>query len=285
MQRGGTSQQVMTSAPTGFRLGPAPDTSQVSRNPATWNPRVRRIILRQSEAKGTPSAATEETARADNRPAKRKRMEQYRAAHLADEGRDLESGPPVAEPEEVQPTSDVELPTTRDEITVEVRALGPDELDPVADLRDSLGWSGIRDQQQAPKRGTVGLVGSTGRSASSPQTVLPDDFPLSNDVAVSAMATELGAYLHDVDVRIAAAWNETDLPMEDRALGIQGRVTLVLQIRSTGRVSYVHISASSGNSRLDEMARIAIPRRFRAFPKEWRLRESPTVSRCATAIH
>ena len=84
------------------------------------------------------------------------------------------------------------------------------------------------------------------------------------------MATELGAYLHDVDVRIAAAWNETDLPMEDRALGIQGRVTLVLRPLHRSGLLCAHLGVL-GNLRLDEMARIAIPRRFRAFPKEWRL--------------
>jgi len=97
--------------------------------------------------------------------------------------------------------------------------------------------------------------------------VLPEEYPFASEVAVAAVRTELGVYLHDVDQRIGRAWNEVDLPMEERALGIQGRVILTIQIRASGKVARLQVVASSGNARLDEMARKAIPRRFKAFPK------------------
>jgi TonB family protein len=231
--------------------------------PKNWQPKVFRYASSRNPGSTPPSSFAKTSTRLEETPSPVRRHNIYKAAHKRNTGESKQDGPKATAPAE---TASEALTTAREEMTIEVRALGPEELDPVAQFREALGWAGLEQEVLAPHRGSVGLVGSDGRSAASPQTVLPEEYPLSNSVAVTAMATDLGAYLHEMDLRISRAWNQTDLPMEERALGIQGRVTLVLQIRNTGRVRYLSISASSGNSRLDAMAAEAIPRRFKAFP-------------------
>jgi TonB family protein len=231
--------------------------------PATWNPSVYRYQSSQQRGNAIVSPHQPSSPRVDDQPSPVPRVDIGQARGPRQDGEAPAAGGTTR-------SERIDTPVTepsRKEFTVEVRALGPEELDPVAHLQEDLGWEGVVPTPRPVRQGTIGLVGSDGSRSSSPQTVLPEDYPLASDVAVSALGTELGAYLHEVDKRISRAWHEVDLPMEDRALGIQGRVTLTIQVRSTGKVLRLEVTASSGNARLDEMARQAIPRRFKAFPR------------------
>lgn len=263
--RGGAAQgEALSPAAGGYPLD-ADNTHTTPREaPATWSPSVFRYQGSQQQGESTNSPVTPPSPRVDDPPSPRPRSDIGRTAGRKRQGEEASSGGEPVEEATIAP----EPQPTPEEFTVEVRALGPDELDPVATLREDLGWGGIVTTPRDVRQGTVGLVGSDGSKSASPQTVLPEEFPLATDVAVSALGTELGAYLDDVDVRIARGWSEADLLMEDRALGIQGRVIVTIHIRANGKVTHLELTASSGNHRLDQMAKQAIPRRFKSFPRD-----------------
>jgi TonB family protein len=266
IQASGASAAGEKQSPTAGAYAMDPDNTHVTRRkaPTSWSPSFFRYQGSQRHGEADNRSPTAPSPRVDDPPSPAPKNDLGHTKGRKKTGKQAQSGGEPVEEIEIAP----EPQPTREEFTIDVRALGPDELDPVAKLQEDLGWGGVVTRPTDVRRGTVGLVGSDGSKSASPQTVLSEDFPLANDVAVSALGTELGAYLHEVDLRIAKGWNEADLLMEDRALGIQGRVTLTIQIRASGKVARVDLTASSGNPRLDEMAKQAIPRRFKGFPRE-----------------
>jgi len=86
---------------------------------------------------------------------------------------------------------------------------------------------------------------------------------------VAARRTERGVYLDKVVDVLMSRWNPgRDLPMEQKAAGVKGAVTVRVVIEPTGRVSSKEVSRSSGNPYLDYLAMEAIPKKLPRFHPE-----------------
>ena len=149
----------------------------------------------------------------------------------------------------------------------------PGNTDPIDDLRQSLGWGGVDRSQLKPRNTTLAVGASDGYRRQSAQTVLSDKYEVSQVVRVSAVSTELGAYIQRVDEILARRWAEFDLDPHERALGWQGQVVIEFRIASTGKVDDVKVVGSSGHASLDDMGRNCVPRKLPRFAPELELDE------------
>jgi len=162
-------------------------------------------------------------------------------------------------------TEDYALPglAERDAGPTEGRDLG--SADPVEELRIALGWGGIDRDRLSPRPEWAGTLAGKGASHTSPQTAL-DEVAISWRTAVNARGTAVGQYISQVEDIVGARWQRQDIDTSSRAVGIQGQVTVQYSIRPTGRVTDIHLTRSSGNRTLDQIAVDAIPRKLPRFP-------------------
>jgi TonB family protein len=144
----------------------------------------------------------------------------------------------------------------------------------IEDLRVALGWEEPDRRTLAPRPSWAGQLGEDSARPTSPQTSL-DQLDMDWVAAVDAQGTPLGVYLDQVERVVAARWSKLDLDPHRRAIGVQGQVMLQYRIRASGRVEGLHVSRSSGNSRLDHMALQSVPARLPRFPRD--LDESAVV--------
>ena len=131
--------------------------------------------------------------------------------------------------------------------------------DPVAELREALGWGPLDRTELAPRPDTLGdrqpEGGTTGGGLPAPDA---DSWVR----AVDARGSELGAWAERVDAKVHERWEALDLPMEERARGLQGDVTVRYVVNPAGRVRRVTVIRSSGHPSLDAMAVAAVPARL-----------------------
>ena len=85
--------------------------------------------------------------------------------------------------------------------------------------------------------------------------------------------SSLGRYLVGVDQEVRMAWI---LPLEMRALGIQGTSEVTFIVDSKGRVQEKYLSRRSGRTELDALALAAVPKRLDRMPDDLKL-DSLTV--------
>ena len=106
-----------------------------------------------------------------------------------------------------------------------------------------------------------------GMAPTSQQRVLAPDVTTDSISYVQARGTEVGKYTEIVYELVNDAWYELDLSSDDKAMGIQGDVTVVFHVQRNGRVDDLSVLRSSGYLPLDQMALAAVPRRLPRIPR------------------
>lgn len=139
-------------------------------------------------------------------------------------------------------------------------------IEPVDDLREALGWGPLDRSELKPRKASAGHAGESGTPAMSAQTVLSDDVPIESVVLVDAQSTELGRYTEEIYQILQRNWYALDLPAQQKALGVQGTVTVAFRIHRNGRVSDVNVTRSSGVPELDALAVASIPKKLPPIP-------------------
>jgi TonB family protein len=141
-------------------------------------------------------------------------------------------------------------------------------VDPIADLRADLGWGGIDRTRLQPRARPSGQFGMAGQNAMSQQRVLDPEFDVDTISYVQARGTEIGEYTEKVYDEVQKAWYEMDLSDDEKALGIQGDVTIIFHVRRNGRVDDLSVLRSSGHALLDSMALAAVPNKLPRIPRK-----------------
>jgi len=137
--------------------------------------------------------------------------------------------------------------------------------DPIRELREALGFGPLDREQLAARPAWVGDHLADGAPSTAPAR--PDDLPAEFVAGVDARGTPLGRWIQRADERIRERWLAADLSAHDRAIGIQGEVTLRARVLANGRVDAVVVERSSGLPRLDALAASAIPPRLPRLPR------------------
>ena len=104
-----------------------------------------------------------------------------------------------------------------------------------------------------------------GSPASPAAAVMPEIVALGKSSQVPTRETSLGRYLVGVDQDVRMAWV---LPLEVRALGIQGTSEVTFIVDSKGRVEEKYLSRRSGRTELDALAMAAVPKRLDRMPED-----------------
>ena len=94
---------------------------------------------------------------------------------------------------------------------------------------------------------------------------MPEIVALGKSSQVPTRETSLGRYLVGVDQDVRMAWV---LPLEVRALGIQGTSEVTFIVDSKGRVEEKYLSRRSGRTELDALAMAAVPKRLDRMPED-----------------
>ena len=79
---------------------------------------------------------------------------------------------------------------------------------------------------------------------------------------------KVSRYRKTLDDEVRKQWHTMDLSLHERALGIQGDVTVVFQVQHNGKVTEKTITRSSGYASLDAMALDAIPEKLPRIPND-----------------
>lgn len=140
-------------------------------------------------------------------------------------------------------------------------------VDAVRELQEALGWGRTEADARAPRRADAGSQGSPAQQAASSQAVHADA-RIAGQVALSTRATPLGRWLRDVDGVIREAFFARDLPPEERALIVEGAVTVEFRVDRRGRVSDLRLHESSGRPSLDTLGLASIPDRLPRMPRD-----------------
>ncbi len=80
--------------------------------------------------------------------------------------------------------------------------------------------------------------------------------------SVNARATPLGEWAHRVTTELRTRWAAAELPVLDRAFGLEGTVVIAMNVSRSGRVREVTITEPSGIAAIDAHARLTIPPRL-----------------------
>ena len=102
---------------------------------------------------------------------------------------------------------------------------------------------------------------------------MPEIVALGKASQVPTRETSLGRYLVGVDQHVRMSWV---LPLELRALGVQGTTEVTFIVDPKGRVQEKHLSRRSGRTELDALALAAVPKRLDRMPADLNL-DSLTV--------
>lgn len=104
--------------------------------------------------------------------------------------------------------------------------------------------------------------------AGSSQLVLPDDVPEGTVAGAPAADTPLGRYVAQVEALIRAAWDDLELDVHRRALGIQGATTVQFLVTRRGEVEDLRVVRHSGHADLDRLALRAVPTTVPPIPAD-----------------
>lgn len=245
----------------GYKRAPRPDDALPSRAEGWWSPKVARMVVIAPEV--TPAEAPI-TAALD--------LQQVaEAPEPRPDDRDDRGGTeqPV-EVDEALPESPDEAPEVDEGEAEPIEEVEPPPEEPVesiADLRVAMGWGGMEKARSKPRRSMPGIATTDGNLRTSLQTtsteLLTERLSL-----VDAADTAVGRYRAKLDEEITQQWHTMDLSLHERALGLQGDVSVVFIIERNGKVSEKTITRSSGNASLDAMALDAISEKLLKFPKD-----------------
>lgn len=139
-------------------------------------------------------------------------------------------------------------------------------VEPVDAVREALGWGRLDREKIKPHPGSAPAPSSMASVVGSSQTVL--DQPIDDVVMVSAEGTPLGTYTEQIYGVLQTRWYALDLDVHDKALGLQGEVTVIFRVLRTGKVTDVKVKKSSGIYNLDRMAVEAVPAHLPRIPRE-----------------
>lgn len=189
---------------------------------------------------------------------------------------------PVDRPGDERDRGGTEAETEAEELSTPTPGTADDEgrlgdespgiVDPVRDVRQSLGWGEFDRDMLQPRPATYGMMGDNNARQSSPQAVLSEEIPLTDDIALTAQGTALGIYIQEIYEIVRDRWFTMDLDPHDKALGIQGQVTLQFVIHRNGKVSDLVLVSSSGHDALDQLAVEAVPLKLPRFNRGLRER-------------
>ncbi len=130
----------------------------------------------------------------------------------------------------------------------------------------SPGWGGEQVLKSKTQASIAGNLIEEGAPSSSPPEVLDQELKLSEHTQVSARAHKNAAYMDVVDKAVDRAWRE-QTPTEVKAMGLQGTVTVRIELDHKGRVVNKQVVRRSGYSKLDTLALAAVPSRLPKPPK------------------
>jgi len=244
----------------GVPEAPNPDALQPLRQDAWWSPKVARILVQAPEVEPAEAPITAALAneQVDEAPEPRPDEEDDRGGTE----QPVEVDEPLPEsPEETSATEEGEVEPLEEPEPVQ------EPIESVADLRQSLGWGGDDDTRSRPKRSMPGIAVTDGNLRTSKQTA-STELMLDRFASVDAKDSPLGRYRAQLDEEVRKQWHTMDLSLHERALGIQGDVTVAFQIQHNGKVTEKTITRSSGHASLDAMALDAIPEKLPRFPKD-----------------
>ncbi len=217
----------------------------------SWRPSVVRVAWANPVEPSAPSSSAP-------KPKSNSELRREMMVVLDPEGSPSE-GPAAAEGQPSPNTEGEPSPNTE---------MVPEPADVVADLREALGWKPI-DRENLPQHrpGQTGSLSSLPSSGSSP-SVLDPEIPIADRVELSATGTPLGAYTDEIYKILYEAWQREDLTPHERALGIQGQVTVAFRVHRQGQVTDTQVHRASGHDRLDKLALQAVPGRLPPIPSE-----------------
>lgn len=249
-------------AVSGADHGPKGEQAPSNDGPDWWSPSISRLIV------VSPPTVIERTA-TPSPPAPSRGVSQARKTEAPVREAPSDPLPELPEEEVLAELAEVEELSEADGITMgDVAAV----VDPLEDLRDELGWGELTRSDLNSRTASFGVTGDRGSVRMSRQTVLSEEYDVVDFVQVRAAATPLGRYMAAVEEKVKEAWFADDLPAHDRALGIQGQVTLQFYIHRSGRVSELVVVTHSGHPSLDSMAIRSVPVRLAKFPEELDIR-------------
>lgn len=126
------------------------------------------------------------------------------------------------------------------------------DTDPVASFQVSMGWT-----RKMP-------TGPSFRSPDAPNRPVPRSFEPADQLGRDSV---LGRYVAELESLVAARWARLELPIRERASGIQGTVQVEYHIDRSGRIHDLRVTRSAGVLSLDRLALEAIPRRVPRIPQ------------------
>ena len=112
----------------------------------------------------------------------------------------------------------------------------------------------------------AGNLVEEGAPSSSPPEVLEQELEVAEQTQVAARLHEHAAYMDELDSAVDRAWRE-QTPTEVKAMGLQGTVTVRIELDHKGRVVSKKVVRQSGYSELDSLALAAVPPRLPKPPK------------------
>jgi len=232
----------------GYPEAPEPDAVADVEAPEWWSPMASRMVASPDPA---PEVRITSPSSGDA------------VALVRSSGMSSDRGGTAAEADETALPTEAETPT---EVTGRHERAGAS--DPVADLRDALGWGGTDRTALQPRAAHAGARRFEGAAPSSPQAVVDEEVDLGRITWVEATETPLGHYTERVHEVIGELWRSQDLDPDERARGIQGDVTVSFIVARNGRVSNLGLVKSSGHPDLDRIALHSVPRRLPRFPRD-----------------
>ena len=250
------------SRPTaGVKESIRPDQLRPLRIEGRWSPSVSRIVVRRFQRDVSESkvvVAVDRTAREVAPVEKPMELQDFGGTNQETE---LNEELPLAEEELLDAVEgEAEPEPQTDEITAE-------PVESIKDLRADLGWGEVEREGLKPRETLPGTENEEGNRRTSPQ-LTSTELDLDLVPVADVVGTPLGQYRAALDKEIRANWTSVDLPIHDRALGIQGNVVVAFRIERNGRVFDKTITRSSGHTSLDMMAMASIPERLRRIPKD-----------------
>ncbi len=130
----------------------------------------------------------------------------------------------------------------------------------------SPGWGGDQVLKAKTQASVAGNLVEEGAPSSSPPEVLEQELEVAEQTQVAARLHEHAAYMDELDSAVDRAWRE-QTPTEVKAMGLQGTVTVRIELDHKGRVVSKKVVRQSGYSELDSLALAAVPPRLPKPPK------------------
>ena len=162
-----------------------------------------------------------------------------------------------------------------DEKQLATQAIQPTEELALAELdvegadtpKTAPGWQGEAVVKETSRSAVSGEVEMQGQIATTRLTTPEEEVAEGDRSSVNAVAHPHAAYMDELDAVIRAAWLES-IPVEYKAVGMQGVTTVRFEVDAKGRVVGKEVVRRSGYAELDALALDAIPKRLPRPPED-----------------